>query len=1819
MRKYTGLAAAAILAAAVAGAPRLCFAEADAAQAYQDGKAAFAAGQFDKARELFVKASETDVKNPEVFLMLGKADYELGKVSEAIAAWSKTVELAPQEPYAARMLKQLRGEGADAEQSVKLVQALVADELYESAVETADRILARTALADEQRVQVILLKAEALLDQNCPREAQAAVREAMVKFPKLVDSGKADVLIARAKVRAGGDATAEGLALLNKVITDHPNTPEASAAQLELLSFEIEQSPTQAGVDALAKWIGAHGDDPLADKARRRLISAQFALTDRTTDSGPDSTLTASDRAALDVSATLYKRLVRSEAALKLTQEIVAHFDAHYASHRAFAAAAEGMLLLVKAAPPGASLSAAMHALARYQVELALRDAAREVDGGQPAAQLPKAVADALATLAAINQQFPYDPAWRQQADLAERLRKLGEPLPWPAKVTEAKPPFQWAVAVGLPVVKSNDVQAVDQVTRTIGAIVTDCVRPSQPGSLAVALDISGRLLAVLGPEQPGWMDAMWQRESLLDAQAVAQFGDNLKAGHAEQNAALSPAQTELIATLAKIVARDAKQIPAAVDRLRSHLQPWVSAGYYSIANDAYAKLAAALPASQQKTVQLAAINSTVAQVLRQHEHLVATGLAVPRKLEPGIEAALKQLYTLQADLPEGDPLLMQVRESIENIVAQYKKLEYFDIAEAAIAVKADKAVPAADVFAQFELARLRDEQARRDLEITLKNYNAAEKLALSPASLAAIDAYEKFITDHPADPLAGNAAEGIFEIARTFERHGAFDVAAEVYRGFVTFAEKNKVLLQAEPGNSSPAERAAFAAAAALDAKARDVLGKSVAARKSTDAPPAKLSDEAAAALLAYRDFIKAHPQSPLIGSAIQRVMAVALEYARADAWDVAEGIYASLLDGGPVVKDPERLAFARGMCQVGKVMPDHAKEVLGALTAGRFATPGAHEPAEALATADDLKQLERSELDKAKYALPLTQPAGGPVAGKTLAAKPQDSTSSTSAPDAAAPGNLPLDAPQARADGEVLAAISRQEARRAQMVANLRDNFGAMGRPPAQGPAQAGGGGRMLSQQVEQPQVQQAIAVLPVVSPEELARQQAALDAAYKIFAGILAKYPQSVTATQARGEILVAVGWWRGTGQWDRAAALARQFLTDNPKDADLPRLRLGIAQDAMAFAAQPVTGKSTKQEMLGETAQRFNVARDELTKIIADFPKEDALRQDAQWQIATSFLTQARVVDSFSPTLARGQYARAARELQRVAVEYADNPQIKNVPQMLASVAQELAARGYYEEAISTWNDLAINYPTEPLAQTAMVSVAQTYQTAMGRPLRAAEIYLEINFSRGGNDVEIQNAVFAIGAQLKNEKRWVEALHVLQTFVDGFPHHASAGQALTMIGQIHQANEAWDEAIAAYRRVINEYPGAGEWALDAKWSIAECIINLSRWPEAIGAYQSFVAAFPKDAKVAEANRRIGVLKDLANYQKLVDEKGPKAFDAQFQMASIIQKDLADPYKAIVEYRKVATDWPKSHLADDALYAIGLIYLQLGEVEQGRFNLEQVAALYPDSPLADDAMVAVGKSYEDEAAKYATITRDVQIVSNGEIAQKDAYRWASANRSFQRAGNESKVQELRKGGKKEAADRQEAANAADNFAFDSANTYLAAQQAAQAVEVLTAAQLADRQDKINAAIRKAVAAYTAASKIPGADKAGEALLRVAVLQGDRLNDPAAAMATWVEIVRQFSGTSVAEEASWRIAQNYEKEGKYAEAAESYKAFLRNYRRSPRAQEAQYGIAENYEHLGQWVSAMDQYANYVTNFPEGPLAQKAREQINFIKTYRL
>ncbi len=123
--------------------------------------------------------------------------------------------------------------------------------------------------------------------------------------------------------------------------------------------------------------------------------------------------------------------------------------------------------------------------------------------------------------------------------------------------------------------------------------------------------------------------------------------------------------------------------------------------------------------------------------------------------------------------------------------------------------------------------------------------------------------------------------------------------------------------------------------AAAALDSRAAKALAKTMADRKPDEPPPAKLSDEFAAAIAAHKAFLAAYPNSILSSDALRKITGVALEYAKIDAWEVAEGVYADLAKSELKLRRPERLEFARGMCQLGRAMPAHAREILIALNA--------------------------------------------------------------------------------------------------------------------------------------------------------------------------------------------------------------------------------------------------------------------------------------------------------------------------------------------------------------------------------------------------------------------------------------------------------------------------------------------------------------------------------------------------------------------------------------------------------------------------------------------------------------------------------------------------------------------------------------------------------------------------------------------------------------------------------------------------------------------------------------------------------------------
>ena len=1825
-------------------------AQADAHAAYQQAKTAYQSGDFAKARDLCKQAAATDPKNPEVFLLLGKAHYQLGELDEAIAAWRQTLALAPQEPFAARMLEALQSQRVEVDTRIKLVELLVAEGLAAQANAECKLLLAEKSLSAAQRAKVLTIQAEAQLALGQLAESHKLVQELLTLHAKDAEPTQTALLLGQIKLRSGGDAAAEGVAILRKLTADHPDTPQAVAAQWHLLGYELGEGVTAARVEAAAKWIAANGTHRLAQQARRQLISAAIVLSRQSGRPTAEADLSQADTIALSTAVEAIKIGLREEEARTIVEQLAKHLAAQYVEPEAFQAAVKGIDMLLSVPLPRSARLVALKALADCKRQagdkwLAEQSRAAKLPLAAKDGALPAPLAEVVALYQTIRTEYPTEPMWTEQAALAAKLREAASRMPRGEPLPTLRAPEVWALEIALPVIRADVEPAITQSLETASKILSDWVAAgTSAGRDAVAtyqavLEQSRRVVGAVRPESRHWPLTAQGHAERLEAAARHQFAENVKKGALQHNARLSELQKELLDTWAKLIARDSQYATKAAQALGQHIKPWLEHDQMAVVEEAYAILAKSLPFDQPVSAELTLIELQLAQVAREHQRLFSAGLSVPRQLDPRLQKALVRLYELHAGLEHGSPRLQYIRRIVGAIANHYRALEYDDLAEAALRVKAEKPVPLADQYAALALVDLQQHRANRELARLLKQYRPSQEVPMTPEFQAVLAAWTKLIAEQPDSPLAAQAVDRVFGIARLFEEQEAYSVAAAIYADFAKFAAGVRPLAQAPPGTPSVAERATFARATALDQHARKMLSRALAERKPGDPPPAALSDEFAAAITAYKNFAESHPSSPLLAGAMNNIMGVALEYARADAWGVAESIYSDLARSKLAIRRVERLEFARGVCQMGQAIPDHAREVLTALTAAGLRGPvepggetmlaaltfdadkGGWHDLEIRMPKDDYSDKLAGRVGTGTLSLrgeaggrPSAEPAGPAADARAdrpasrSAEEPADSKPTLPAqPAVPRTGALELrlgrETDESRRDAELLAMIRRQESQRATQVAQLRESF-AYNQP--------------VPQQAEGQQMAQRTGV-PVISEAELARQEKAIAAAYDIFQGIRKKYPATSTAEQARAEILVMVNHWRSLTQWERAAALASKFLRDNPADPQLPQLRLEIARDRLAWAARPLERHVPRQVLLAEVARRFNAAREELAKVVAEFPKEKSYQQDAQWDIATSFLTEARTIAAVSPTLARGQYVRAARELHAVSVRYPDHPKLGSIPQMLWEIGAEIEQRGFFEEAIAIWNQLRNHDPLHALAQQAALKTAQTFHTRLRRPLKAAEAYLEVNFARGGNDEAAQAAVLQIGAELKQQKRWVEALYVLELFVNGFPRHPQAGQSLTMIGQIHQANEAWNDAIAAYKRVINEYP-TGQWVQEAKWAIAECTINLSRWDEAAAAYRDFVVAYPQDGRVAEANRRIEILKDLARYQALVDEKGQrKAFDAQYQIASIVRSQLSNPVKAIIEYRKVVSNWPESYVAAPALYEIGTAYLELGETDKAREALRQVAARYPTSPLAGDAMFLVGKSYEDEADRLAKVTLEQTREEAKSVAQRGAYQALQLERRNIEAAQRERIAGLKAAGKGKEAEVQEAAEAFGRGQFFDANVMVFAQKAEQEVEALSAAQMADRQDKINAALRKAVEAYQATARIVGANKADVALLQMANIYDQRLKDPKAAVQTWLEIVRQFSGTAVAEDASWKIAQYYEREGKYAEAIEAYTSFLRNYRRSPNAGAAQFAIAECYERLGQWVAAMDSYNNYINNFPEGPLVAKAKAQINWIKTYRL
>ena len=1200
--------------------------------------------------------------------------------------------------------------------------------------------------------------------------------------------------------------------------------------------------------------------------------------------------------------------------------------------------------------------------------------------------------------------------------------------------------------------------------------------------------------------------------------------------------------------------------------------------------------------------------------------------LAARRTLGNGLSDLIKEVLADSIKiLEDGSDANRSVGiELVGGLISRYSSLGRSDLASAVLGTVANPETGAKALFdwTLWTRAALLDAEANRTLAVAARASLDRTQLKVDTNHEAELKILVELITKHPESQFAAMAVEKVLALSQHYQAYRAWAAARKIPADFMTAIPKLASI-----------ERFQYQVIGVQIGQA----GAAFLERKPAGKAPEALLAEDVAVIDALAAFLKDHPVGPSARNAEDQLFAIARRYGQADGWAATRQVIDRFGKAIPDFRSPAHLKLLEAATYLGELNRDQG---LALLTPAPAVTGPVGERGDiytAMLDADygNGKKDGKYPGNKSGFAAfgggvggggkgyeARNSPFGRPGAGKPGEGKPGEGAaggkpSDDSSPQAAAAAETPVTPLPGSAGGygdfsyrrkseptaTSLAMIRQAQAQQFQRLAMLENV-----KVPAD-PAQPGGQG---GQEI----------VLPsgtVLSEAEMKRQDDAADAAYAILIELVKDdaIRNQAIASQSRAQVMWLFGFFEGNLRADRAIVLIQRYLKDHTTDPERVALAYRVVTDRLSFAARRNTQISL--ELIEERHQQFEQARQEVADFIKAYAEESGWVNTARLLVVDSYLQEAALVGGVSRERASGLKVQAADALLALQRTAPDHPQAGTFATRLWTIAESLTVPGNNEASISVLRHIAVRFPTSDLAGKSIIRTAQLYAQNLANPIRAVETYQEY-LSKTDGDPSVPTEIFNIATQLAAQQRYLEALHVYGVFVDSFPTDSRAAAALHAIGQTHQKNEVWEEAIASYERLFEEYPTAPI-VPQTRLAVAECRINLGEWNEAKDLYADFAAKYPKDGNAAMAKARIDVLKKLAQFQDLLadDMIERNKDDAQFQIGRTVLADLKNPIKAVAEFRKVVKDFPKSDLADDAQLEIGKALLSLRQMDEGRRELLLIPKLYANSPLADDALHLVGQSFETQAIALAAVTFEKAREESFVMEQKSAYSRFRMQADVATARDAAERGALKKEGNATKLALNEASQAWLRGSSHVDNLYCNVTQAELQAETETALQIANRQDRINDAYRSAVEMYAqAAADYPLGDMTDRSLIRVAEILETRLKDRAAAMATYQNIVKLFPGTPVAEDAAWKVAVFYVEEAKYAQAVDGFQTFIRNYPASQRVADAQFAMAEVLEQMGKWNDAMDAYEVFRQKFAKHPKVQLAARQITWIKTYR-
>ena len=270
---------------------------------------------------------------------------------------------------------------------------------------------------------------------------------------------------------------------------------------------------------------------------------------------------------------------------------------------------------------------------------------------------------------------------------------------------------------------------------------------------------------------------------------------------------------------------------------------------------------------------------------------------------------------------------------------------------------------------------------------------------------------------------------------------------------------------------------------------------------------------------------------------------------------------------------------------------------------------------------------------------------------------------------------------------------------------------------------------------------------------------------------------------------------------------------------------------------------------------------------------------------------------------------------------------------------------------------------------PYYADALLRLGDLYN-ALGRYEDARRVYARVapaTPERAGGDY----ALFQTAAAYGQEGRTAEAIQTYDRLLREYPQSERYGQALLAQGALYSAGGQDSLAIQTYERVLRDRPADGAAAL---LGIGDVLLNQNRYALAEAAYRRVLEQYPGSTLTADAFSGLADALDAQGRGAEIDDvyrqvEGGLADDGSRARLGFARAQLAlasgQDSVAVAALENVLSSAPPADLEQEALLSIAGAYASTGRRDDGVRALRRLLNRYPDSPSAPEAQLQLAET--------------------------------------------------------------------------------------------------------------------------------------------------------------------------------------------------------------------------------------------------------------